>query len=48
MIARALRLHETSVQRYISGYLNKGKLMPENGGPTVISVRLSRLKLLNI
>lgn len=32
MIAQALRLHETTVQRHISEYLNKGKLMPENGG----------------
>lgn len=32
MIAQALRLHETSVQRHISEYLNNGKLMPENGG----------------
>ncbi|CAI1173302.1 Transposase and inactivated derivatives [Serratia proteamaculans] len=32
MIAQALRLHETSIQRHISEYLNNGKLMPENGG----------------
>lgn len=32
MIAQALRLHETSVQRHISEYLNNGKLKPENGG----------------
>ena len=39
MIAQALRLHETTVQRHINEYLNKGKLMPENGGLTAISVR---------
>lgn len=32
MIAQALRLHETFVQRHISEYLNNGKLMPENCG----------------
>ncbi|EAY3717445.1 helix-turn-helix domain-containing protein [Salmonella enterica] len=40
MIAQALRLHETSVYRHISDYLNNGKLMPKNGGEvTAISVR---------
>lgn len=32
MIAQALRLHETTVNRQISDYLNCGKLKPENGG----------------
>lgn len=32
MIAQALRLHEATVNRHISDYLNNGKLKPENGG----------------
>ena len=32
MIAQALRIHETSVIRYINDYLKKEKLCPENGG----------------
>ncbi|EGA7637396.1 IS630 family transposase [Salmonella enterica] len=32
MIAQALRLHEATVNRHISDYLNQGKLKPENGG----------------
>ncbi len=32
MIAQALRIHETSVIRYINDYLKKEKLLPENGG----------------
>jgi len=32
MIAQALRLHETSVNRHLNDYLGKGKLEPENGG----------------
>ncbi len=32
MIAQALRLHETTVNRHISDYLNHRKLKPENGG----------------
>ncbi len=32
MIAQALRLHETTINRHISDYLNHCKLKPENGG----------------
>jgi len=32
MIAQALRLHETSVNRHLNDYLGKRKLAPENGG----------------
>lgn len=32
MIAQALRLHESSINRHISDYLNDRKLKPENGG----------------
>ena len=32
MVAQALRLHQTTVDHYISGLLNNGKLKPENGG----------------
>lgn len=32
MIARALRLHQTTIDHHISEFLNKGKLKPENGG----------------
>ena len=32
MIALALRLHETTINRHISDYLNDHKLKPENGG----------------
>ncbi len=32
MIAQALRLHETTVNRHISDYLNHRKLKPKNGG----------------
>ncbi|WP_445260540.1 IS630 family transposase, partial [Photorhabdus sp. S10-54] len=32
MIAQALRLHETTVNRHISDYLNHRKIKPENGG----------------
>ncbi len=32
MIAQALRLHETTVNRHISDYLNHRKWKPENGG----------------
>lgn len=32
MIAQALRLHQTTVDRHISEFLNKDKLKPENGG----------------
>ncbi|GCR47830.1 transposase [Escherichia coli] len=32
MIAQALRLHQTTIDRHISEFLNKGKLKPENGG----------------
>ncbi|WP_434524134.1 IS630 family transposase [Photorhabdus asymbiotica] len=32
MIAQALRLHQTTVDRHISDYLNHGKLKSDNGG----------------
>ena len=32
MIAQALRLHQTTIERHISDYLNHRKLKPENGG----------------
>lgn len=32
MIAQALRLHQTTVDRHISDYVNNRKLKPENGG----------------
>ena len=32
MIAKALRLHETSVSRHLDQFLNSQKLTPENGG----------------
>ncbi len=32
MIVQALRLHETTVNRHISDYLNHRKLKLENGG----------------
>ncbi len=32
MIAQVLRLHQTTVDRYISDYLNQGKLKSDNGG----------------
>ncbi|WP_133148746.1 helix-turn-helix domain-containing protein, partial [Photorhabdus laumondii] len=32
MIAQALRLHEMTVNRHISDYLNQGKLKSDNGG----------------
>ncbi len=32
MIAQALRLHQTTVDRHISDYLNQGKLKSDNGG----------------
>ena len=31
-ISQALRIHETSVKRYIENYQNKGKLKAQNGG----------------
>lgn len=32
MIAQALRLHEGTINRHITDYLNDRKLKPENGG----------------
>lgn len=32
MIARALHLHQTTVDLHIREYLNNGKVKPENGG----------------
>ncbi len=32
MIVQVLRLHETTINRHISDYLNHRKLKPENGG----------------
>ncbi len=32
MIVQALRLHETTINRHISDYLNHRKLKPDNGG----------------
>ena len=31
MITQALRLHETTIYRYIDDYVSKNKLAPENG-----------------
>ncbi len=32
MIVQALHLHQSTIDQYISEFLNQGKLKPENGG----------------